>query len=88
MGPLFSCDAPYSYWCDETLDEQLAELSSTPADQREAQLEQTDAYIYDNPPAVFLWELHEVYGFSEDVVWEPRVGSFIMYFDQASVNSG
>lgn len=56
-GALGGWDAAYSSWSDPTIDEYLAQISTTvDREQRKAQYEDLQVYMQENPPFIYLYE--------------------------------
>ncbi|MCO5224739.1 MAG: ABC transporter substrate-binding protein [Thermomicrobiales bacterium] len=79
---LFVGDSTYSGFGDAALEEKISAASATVnADERRAQWDVIQQEIYDQAGWLFLWQQHDSYGISNDIVWEPRADERLWMFE-------
>ena len=84
------CDGSYAgktHWCNEKFDQLLAdaEFNLNP-DERAAQIEQAFDIAVEERPTIALFQLQDLVGVSDEVVWQPRPDEMIWAFDIKPAN--
>lgn len=78
LGLVYTSNGYLSRFKDPKADALIAEASSEPDEAKRASLyQQLSVALFDNPPAVYLWNLTAVYGQSKSVEgWSPRADEY------------
>lgn len=79
---LFVGDSTYSGFGDAALEEKITAASATVnAEERQVQWDDIQQDIYDQAGWLFLWQQHDSYGVSNEIVWEPRADERLWMFE-------
>ena len=65
---------------DKMLEEARVELDE---EKRQALYDNAEAFFYEQAPALFMYQLTDIYGISKQVKWDPRSDEMLWYREMA-----
>ncbi|MFC7202389.1 ABC transporter substrate-binding protein [Haloferax namakaokahaiae] len=72
MAALLASDGTLTTWQDEQFDSYLEDAGNQTGEEREATLQEANAYAHEQAPWIFLNQQYSVYGVNDAIEWEAR----------------
>lgn len=69
-----TCEGPWSLWCDKALDRKLRSAAPLAGEQRAKSLTEVNDQLREDPPAIYLVNVHQVFAMKKTIDWQPIDG--------------
>ncbi|WP_410766782.1 ABC transporter substrate-binding protein [Haloferax sp. DFSO60] len=83
MAALLASEGTLTTWQDEQFDSYLEDAGNQTGDERDATLQEANAYAHDQAPWIYLNQQFSVYGVNDAIEWEARSDERIDVYDMS-----